>query len=355
MAAMKQAFGRHVMRSNRFAITAAAVSLLVLPGGIGEALAGKGGPAKQAPPAKVAPPAPAGGSHVGRPFGTVGIGRPFGSIGTGRPFAPLGTGRPFAPLGTGRAFGTGGGTAAAPETPAAPAPPVVPPRASVVLLPVEGEPLPPLPLVEEPLPVAPPQSLPADPQDAGGSAAEPSAPAPVPAALLDLGGRLVDRGRGQLRVGQPYLAEATLHSAVTLFPGDPELRLDHALALAGTGNVDGAAKQLVEAFRLDADLVRAPLNVVAAYGGKDRFVECVAVVERYVAAYPLDSHARFLLAFLLLHSGDAERARAEFGAIHAADPGFPFAAAFLDVLDDQERRSVALPRGADPPADHDGS
>ncbi len=294
-----------------------------------------------APPAPIPAPAPNGfGSHVGRPFGSIGSGRAFGGSHSGRSFGGEHTGRPFAPLGSGRSFGAGpAGSTHPPVT--NPTPPLPPPASSVSFpaipgetaidpgLDVEGglEP----PVLDE-VGVAPITSEP--PTDDGVVEVAPAGPPP----RSELARRMIENARDQLVAGQAQLAEATLNSALGLHPDDAELRLEYALSLLAAGYVDRAAREVVHSLLLDPRLIDDELNVITPLGGVGAFREQVEAIDRYRATFPLDSYSRFLRGFLALHVEDLAEATEEFRALEKSDPSFPLARAFADLVDERFRR-----------------
>ncbi len=305
-----------------------------------------------------------GGSHVGRPFSPLGSGRPLAPLGSGRPLAPLGSGRPLAPLGQGRVLNAGdldapSGAAgpALPEEPSAGNAPA--PRGGFLVVEDAGS----LGLAEAPdrlggpvtavVPLPPEESIRVAPGGAllGLDTPEPANREPRRHPLSGLAEQLVTSARQQLQEGQIYLAESSLSSAVTLFPEDSLLRLEYALAQAAVGNVHGAARSLVDGFRLDPDLVAESLNVVKAYGGRDRYQERLEQVNLYQAAYPLDSGALFVRGFLTVHAGDAAQALADFSRLRANDPEYPFVGALLkrlEAVDVAPQAPEDAPAGAGP-------
>lgn len=150
--------------------------------------------------------------------------------------------------------------------------------------------------------------------------------------MEELADQLARTARRQLSQGQVYLAEASLNSAVSLFPSDPIMRIEYALALSSVGNFHGAVNELINGFRLAPELMVESLNVVAVFGGRERFAERMEQIDRYRAAFPLDSNSLFLRAFLALHSGAREEARRDFLLLKSKDPGFPFLSAFTKRL-----------------------
>lgn len=321
-------------------------------------------PKVAAPPTPAPSPTPGAGTSstggAGRAFGSSGSGRPVGSVGEGRPVGSVGEGRPVGSVGAGRPFGaigrpaeTGPLTVPTPD-PELPYPPDHPDHPDHPghpdhpMLPEGGYP-PHRNLVPNPYVVLPPPSsltITPAPESSSGTTVAP--PAPVPAAPevasqaaptlaptqaeIRLATTLAERGREQLETGQDQLAEVTLFGAVRLFPDDPVLRLDHAFALIGSGYTHAAAAELLRGLQLDPDLADLTLNVVAPFGSRESFDERLEVVDQYSSAYPLDSHSRFLRAFLAFHLNDIERARADFDALYRADPEFPFVRLFRTRL-----------------------
>ncbi|MBI4881918.1 MAG: hypothetical protein HY812_20015 [Planctomycetes bacterium] len=361
---------RSSLRPRAAALDGALLALLAGPPGLG---AGSGSTNVPAPPPRMGSKAPSSirlFAPAERAFGGSHIGRPFSPLGQGRPLAPLGSGRPLAPLGSGRAFSAADldapSSAAGSGVPEAPAGGESPLAGGgfLVLEDVRslgiaeapdrlGEPIAgvaPLPPEERsstlpPGGVAPRAALP------GLETPDPAAPEPRPHPLSGLAEQLVTSARQQLQDGQVYLAESSLSSAVTLFPEDSRLRLEYALAQAGVGNVHGAARSLVDGFRLEPDLVVEPLNVVKAYGGRERYQERLEQVSLYQAAYPLDSNALFLRGFLTAHAGDAAQAVADFSRLRQNDPVYPFVGAFLKRLEAADVAPQApeeAPAGAGP-------
>lgn len=376
---------------------------------------GRGGAQRAGQPAPrrvMAPPPDRLGSAAGRArAGGTGIGRGLSGVGSGRNLAPIGSGRNLAPIGTGRigsSIGsrpatdpgsgralpaTGSGRRLAPtgaaerSSPIGPSTPVFPPQggstpqigivtriavwpgADVQQIRDDDDP------VGGPRTGFTPRGEPAhtaagvlavatgvegvaenpDPLPAGAGSDVPEFADPADQQpMVTLGRRLLSSGRQQLREKQYFLAESSFHGALSLFPRDPVLHIEYALALLGVDNVNGASAELISGFRIEPDLLTESLNLQAAFGGKEAFDERLELVTRYQQAYPLDSGALFLLGFLELHSGAAVSARERFELLTRNDPHYPFAAAFskrLEVadllLEEQEAEAPAEPKRDD--------
>ncbi|MFH0944750.1 MAG: hypothetical protein V2A76_06090 [Planctomycetota bacterium] len=285
-------------------------------------------------------------AYAGRSFGQVGSGRRMSASGSGRLLPSHGSGRRMSSAGGGRLMGPLGSGMPVQGGERYPAVgwgvPVLPPQGGGA--PVDGIPV--WPEVTQPEwpgpdpvdPVDPaPRPVPREwqvPPDIVDGTSGPIREDPViPHPMADLADQLARTARTQLRQGSVSQAESSLNSAVTLFPSDPVLRIEYALALSGVGNFHGAVRQLVDGFRLHPDLVVEPLNVVAAYGGEELFAVRMEEIDRYREAFPLDSNSRFLRAFLLLHSGALEEAQRDFLALKESDPEFPFVGAFCRRMD----------------------
>lgn len=287
---------------------------------------------------------------------TSGSGRLLQSQGSGRRMSPAGGGRLAGPIGSGMPVRGGGGI----RMPAAGwGVPVQPPQGGgapvggIRVWPGQTQPGRPGTDPEDPTPRPTPREwiVPPDIMDgtSGPIREDPIGPHP----MADLADQMARTARTQLRQGNTIQAESSLSSAVTLFPSDPVMRIEYALALSSVGNFHGAVRQLVDGFRLHPDLVVEPLNVVEAYGGEEKFAERMEQIDQYRAEYPQDSNSRFLHGFLKLHSGSLTEARDDFLALKESDPDFPFLGSFCRRLDGLElAESMAAEveeKGANPP------
>lgn len=268
-------------------------------------------------------------ASAGRPFGAVGKGRPLAPLGTGRPFGASGLGRPLAPLGS-----VGSSSPAQPASghrskgglfhPTS-AVAIPPPSTLVVEGRTEGDTPDATPTggseaaLDEPnggVSVAPDRDR--TPPRAPGVSGPPAGPDPGVV-------RLSEEASQWLETGRAAAAEASLAAMVALRPDDAGLRFRHALAALAAGYPDLSGRELARAVALDPDLLEERVDLLSLFGSRSRLENALAAARKYEAAFPLDSHARFLVGFLERHAGSVERGRDLLAALVRDDPGFPAA------------------------------
>jgi Flp pilus assembly protein TadD len=126
--------------------------------------------------------------------------------------------------------------------------------------------------------------------------------------------RLEPSDRRRLEESRALLLEAKARKATFAtewFLGKTELRL---------GNFAQAAEALVRASAIDPEQPDAPRELANAYLELERNADALEAAERALALKPGDATLRCNLAFVLLLTGDLERARNEAKLANQADP-----------------------------------
>lgn len=123
---------------------------------------------------------------------------------------------------------------------------------------------------------------------------------------------------------------------VELHPAEPQTSTayyDLALAQAGAGLNDDAARSLRSALALDPAFLAAMANLVAVDLRRSDTREARAVADRFVAAAPDSARALYSRGLVALRAGDLKTARDDFGRLMRNDPQYALAHYDLGVAE----------------------
>lgn len=138
---------------------------------------------------------------------------------------------------------------------------------------------------------------------------------------------LAQAGQFWLDARQPAKADALLSAAVDLAPGDPEIRIDRAVALAASGRLQDAIIDLSASIVLNPEAVEALVLRASAYRQTGRLAEAEDDLVRALALAPDNAGALLERGLLRRQEGDERSARDAWQAVLKYHPDGPAAAA----------------------------
>jgi Flp pilus assembly protein TadD len=153
-----------------------------------------------------------------------------------------------------------------------------------------------------------------------------ASPQPRSTAPADLHDAAVQRAiQERFRLGLQALdgrddasAAAEFEAALALHPREPQgstAHYDLAIAYAGLGRLDDAARELHAALTLDSGFLAAMANLIAVDLQRNDLRDARAVADRFVALAPDSARALYSRGIVALRSGDVATARDDFGKL----------------------------------------
>jgi tetratricopeptide (TPR) repeat protein len=153
---------------------------------------------------------------------------------------------------------------------------------------------------------------------------------------------------GEVEENHPEDAIAAFRKAAELSPKDAEPHVMTAQVLASNKDVTGAETEYKAALAIDPQSKEALAGLTDLYHGTNREAEEISSLRQYLKGMPRDFNAHKRLGRLLLKSGDAQGAVAEFNAgLKQSSNDIALLHEIAAMYASQKRFDLAAPRYAE--------